>query len=351
MSWSCHMQDVSELIEDRLISYEIVDEKKPSAELISTNSVTPFPSLSQETFEMLVVLDNPLPVHSMLVPQSGSSTKIQANRDEINDNTKRLLTTPVNKLTSVENASMPHYVTSGAVHHDPLSITYQGVDKAANILPPVSSNQDLPSIDTVNDQVAADTDVGYLSNTTITSPGSATAANSHSNPHIISQALTPDIVHSTTRLLTRTTEEVIVDLKQLRSIPGLGCTQSVSVEKGGVVSARANEMVLSEEENHEASEDESEQLGKKPRQHSERKRAENAAIDAYARQHQLRKINKGVPSEDLNKQSARYLLQKQSSAVIISSPREYQLELFERAKEKNVIAVLDTGLYLESECL
>ncbi len=30
-------------------------------------------------------------------------------------------------------------------------------------------------------------------------------------------------------------------------------------------------------------------------------------------------------------------------APIISSPREYQTELFERAKTKNIIAVLDTG--------
>lgn len=30
-------------------------------------------------------------------------------------------------------------------------------------------------------------------------------------------------------------------------------------------------------------------------------------------------------------------------APIISSPREYQTELFERAKRKNIIAVLDTG--------
>lgn len=31
------------------------------------------------------------------------------------------------------------------------------------------------------------------------------------------------------------------------------------------------------------------------------------------------------------------------ASIIISSPREYQTELFERAKEKNIIAVLDTG--------
>lgn len=34
---------------------------------------------------------------------------------------------------------------------------------------------------------------------------------------------------------------------------------------------------------------------------------------------------------------------RSKEANIISSPREYQTELFERAKEKNIIAVLDTG--------
>jgi len=38
---------------------------------------------------------------------------------------------------------------------------------------------------------------------------------------------------------------------------------------------------------------------------------------------------------------------KQESNVIISDPREYQVELFERAKNQNVIAVLDTGMSLK----
>lgn len=39
------------------------------------------------------------------------------------------------------------------------------------------------------------------------------------------------------------------------------------------------------------------------------------------------------------------LMRKQESKVIIGDPREYQTELFERAKQQNIIAVLDTGLY------
>ncbi|KAI9821879.1 MAG: Dicer-like protein 1 [Pycnora praestabilis] len=41
--------------------------------------------------------------------------------------------------------------------------------------------------------------------------------------------------------------------------------------------------------------------------------------------------------------STRNLMAKQESTVIISDPREYQIELFEKAKKQNIIAVLDTG--------
>lgn len=44
--------------------------------------------------------------------------------------------------------------------------------------------------------------------------------------------------------------------------------------------------------------------------------------------------------------SIRSLMAKHESNVIITDPREYQMELFEKAKKQNIIAVLDTGQYI-----
>ena len=48
-------------------------------------------------------------------------------------------------------------------------------------------------------------------------------------------------------------------------------------------------------------------------------------------------------ADDDDAQTAAYLIGRQESNVIITGPREYQLELFERAKQENTIAVLPTG--------
>lgn len=48
-------------------------------------------------------------------------------------------------------------------------------------------------------------------------------------------------------------------------------------------------------------------------------------------------------TQPLNRQSTARLIQSNEDKNIIASPREYQVELFERAKEKNLIIVLDTG--------
>jgi hypothetical protein len=82
-----------------------------------------------------------------------------------------------------------------------------------------------------------------------------------------------------------------------------------------------------------------------PRKLTQRKIRLNAIADNYMQDlnQKLAKGDNKVRPEDEAVQSARWLVNQSENRQIISSPREYQVELFEKAKEKNVIAVLDTG--------
>ena len=78
---------------------------------------------------------------------------------------------------------------------------------------------------------------------------------------------------------------------------------------------------------------------------SERKRRMNTLADQYIMTLAQNAKDDEVKPEDEAHQSARWLVNQSENREIISSPREYQTELFERAKEKNIIAVLDTGTF------
>lgn len=82
----------------------------------------------------------------------------------------------------------------------------------------------------------------------------------------------------------------------------------------------------------------------KPRKVSERKRVENVAFEAHIERVMRLQNKKAIAfSVDDEEQRTTEWLVQQEQKPIIESPRDYQVELFERAKEKNIIAVLDTG--------
>lgn len=83
---------------------------------------------------------------------------------------------------------------------------------------------------------------------------------------------------------------------------------------------------------------------RKPRKTSERKRADAAAFDIWLETNQKDLVVDGLPVPD-DERSLAWLVKSDGSSNIIDSPFDYQVELFERAKLQNTIAVLGTGVY------
>lgn len=92
----------------------------------------------------------------------------------------------------------------------------------------------------------------------------------------------------------------------------------------------------------------------RPRKITEKKRLDNAAFQEWMikNQREVTKAAVTAAKNNLGNQSVANMVTGFEDKKIITSPREYQTELFERAKEKNTIVVLDTGMSVNSvECL
>ncbi|KAG9246055.1 dicer-like protein [Calycina marina] len=182
------------------------------------------------------------------------------------------------------------------------------------------------------------------------------------NQVLLSVKLHPQ--NAATTLATRTTENVIADLKRpihpahaianthwpaadtLNDEEPERITQWVKqTDPLSEFQDEGNYQIESQEDYLEPEEEDKAHVAK-PRKISERKRRNAAIADRYIQSMLRRDLEDGIsrvkPGEE-SQQSARWLVNQSESHRIISSPRAYQTELFDLAKEKNVIAVLDTG--------
>jgi endoribonuclease Dicer len=175
-----------------------------------------------------------------------------------------------------------------------------------------------------------------------------------------------------TALATRKTDEVMADLKRPSKAPrtspqnlkhrNISFASEAAKSESTISDLPAAELYSAAKghanpdedgsiEDDESSGDDEIQPTAKPWRITERKRRLNAVADSYMQERTQKQLKEGnkIRPEDESQQSARWLVNQSENREIISSPREYQVELFEKAKEKNTIAVLDTGSYLLSD--
>ena len=167
-----------------------------------------------------------------------------------------------------------------------------------------------------------------------------------------------------TALSTRTAKEVMADLKRTTTYrgPELGLDElhillemkpsGSSAQNIASGTDHAEVDVVGEDDEDEPEFDEEEPDTDKEEEVislpkiqkiTERKRRRIAAVDEWLQKRDEKLIKEAKFRPEDETQSARWLVNQMENRQIISTPREYQLELFEKAKEKNLIAVLDTG--------
>ncbi|EDN98888.1 hypothetical protein SS1G_13747 [Sclerotinia sclerotiorum 1980 UF-70] len=141
-------------------------------------------------------------------------------------------------------------------------------------------------------------------------------------------------------LATRTTDDVFAELKRpLHAQASTNIQASDKYDK-----SNQHETLAAEEEEDEDDGEDLNQPAPAIKRISARKQKNAAIFDTFlkevAKQPKTEKISH---ADDEAVQSTRWLIEQAEKQHIIESPRDYQLELFEKAKKQNLIAVLDTG--------
>lgn len=157
-------------------------------------------------------------------------------------------------------------------------------------------------------------------------------------------------------LSTRTTDDVFAELK--RPLHPQAIQSQIDTKTSSCVdSYNANDGILDnnqgsnqkdlhvvEEDGEEEEEEDMNQAIPDIKRISARKQKNAAIFDVFLKEAtKLPKTEKTSHVNDEAIQSTRWLIDQAEKQHIIESPREYQLELFEKAKKQNIIAVLDTG--------
>jgi endoribonuclease Dicer len=159
----------------------------------------------------------------------------------------------------------------------------------------------------------------------------------------------PELADMATVLATRTADQLIGDLNRMkgRITHTTPVIQGVDKGNGHHAEPSAEPSAAEELEDDNTSDDESEVEVEVVNNISAKRRRENAVLESHRlnRARQLATEPKKQENVNEDKQSTKWLVKHSTNQEIISTPREYQSELFEKAKEKNIIAVLDTGLF------
>ncbi|KAB8298253.1 hypothetical protein EYC80_001986 [Monilinia laxa] len=157
-----------------------------------------------------------------------------------------------------------------------------------------------------------------------------------------------------TALATRTTDDVFAELKQPLHVqtsqiqvdtkPGSAVDASDAITKN--CDLDKCDLPALEEDDEDEDEEEPNQPVPDIKRISARKQKNADIFDIYLREAEKQpKAVKMISQADEAVQSTRWFIEQAEKQHIISSPRDYQLELFERAKKQNIIAVLDTGTH------